>query len=142
MEELQHFTTDNSSILSNKIQSLAMNPQTVELFIGTDVGLCSYMTDATDAVDKMDADDVYAFPNPVPPGYNGLITIRGLSYDADVKILSTGGKLIYQGRSNGGTFTWNGCDTSGRQVASGVYMIATATSEGDKGIVGKVAIIR
>ena len=142
MEELQHFTTDNSSILSNKIQSLAMNPQTGELFIGTDVGLCSYMTDATDAVDKMNADDVYAFPNPVPPGYNGLITIRGLSYDADVKILSTGGKLIYQGRSNGGTFTWNGCDSSGRQVASGVYMIATATSEGDKGIVGKVAIIR
>ena len=89
----------------------------------------------------MKKDDVYAFPNPVPSGYKGLITVRGLSFDADVKILTVSGKLVAQGRSNGGTFTWNGCDQQGRRVASGVYMVATATSNGDKGVVCKIAII-
>ena len=100
------------------------------------------MSDATAAVDEMKKDDVYAFPNPVPHDYNGLITVRGLSANADVRILSISGKLIANGRSNGGTFTWNGRDLNGNRVASGVYMIATATSEGKKGVVAKIAIVR
>lgn len=100
------------------------------------------MTDATDAVDEMTKDEVYAFPNPVVAGYNGLITVRGLSLNADVKILSSSGRLIASGRSNGGTFTWDGRDASGRRVASGVYMVAAATKDGKKGTVCKIAIIQ
>ena len=111
------------------------------MFFGTGNGLCSYISDAITPVDEMTKDDVYAYPNPVEAGYTGLITIVGLSYDADVKILTSNGKLVAQGRSNGGTFTWNGCDQQGRRVASGVYMVATATSNGDKGVVCKIAII-
>ena len=142
MSEVNHFTTDNSPILSNTIESLAVNDETGEVYIGTSSGLCSYMGDATSAVETMTKDNVYAFPNPVPSGYNGLITIRGLSFDADVKILTVSGRLVAQGRSNGGTFTWNGRDTQGRRVASGVYMIATATSDGKAGVVAKVAVVR
>jgi hypothetical protein len=120
---------------------LAINNETGELFIGTDAGLCSYMTDATTAVNEITKDNVYAFPNPVVAGYEGLITVRGFALDSDVKILSTSGKLIAQGRSNGGTFTWDGRDQSGRRVASGVYMVAAATSDGKKGTVCKIAVI-
>ena len=141
MEQLHHFTTDSSPILSNTIESVAISPETGEVYIGTDEGLCSYMSDATAPVDNMTKDNVYAFPNPVPSGYNGLITIRGLSFDADVKILTIDGRLVAQGRSNGGTFTWNGRDQQGRRVASGVYMIATATKDGKSGVVSKVAIV-
>lgn len=142
MEELEHFTIDNSPLLSNGVNSLAINNETGELFIGTDAGLCSYMTDATTAVNEITKDNVYAFPNPVVAGYEGLITVRGFALDSDVKILSTSGKLIAQGRSNGGTFTWDGRDQSGRRVASGVYMVAAATSDGKKGTVCKIAIIQ
>jgi hypothetical protein len=142
MQEVHHFTTDNSPILSNTIESLAINHETGEVFIGTDVGLCSYMSDATAAVDKMTKDNIYAFPNPVPSGYNGLITIRGLSFNADVKILTVSGRLVAQGRSKGGTYTWDGRDSQGRHVASGVYMIATATSDGKSGVVAKVAVVK
>lgn len=141
MEELEHFTIDNSPLLSNGVNSLAINNETGELFIGTDAGLCSYMTDATTAVNEITKDNVYAFPNPVVAGYEGLITVRGFALDSDVKILSTSGKLIAQGRSNGGTFTWDGRDQSGRRVASGVYMVAAATSDGKKGTVCKIAVI-
>jgi flagellar hook assembly protein FlgD len=100
------------------------------------------MSDATNSATEMKKDDVYAYPNPVEPGYTGLITVVGLSFDADVKILTSSGRLVAQGRSNGSTFTWDGCDQQGKRVASGIYMIATATSNGSDGIVGKIAVIR
>jgi ligand-binding sensor domain-containing protein len=141
LTQIQHFTTDNSKLLSNHITSIAINNTTGEVFFGTENGLCSYMSDATTASDEMSEDNVYAYPNPVEPNYTGLITIVGLSYDADVKILTSSGRLVAQGRSNGGTFTWNGCDLQGRRVASGIYMVATATSSGDKGVVCKIAVV-
>jgi hypothetical protein len=141
MTELHHFTFENSPLISNNIESMDINTETGEVYIGTDRGLCSYMSDATDSAVELVKDDVYAFPNPVPSGYNGLITVRGLTFDADVKILTIDGRLVNQGRSNGGTFTWNGCDLSGRRVASGVYMIAVATSEGKSGVVAKIAVV-
>ena len=140
--QVQHFTTDNSKLLSNRIESIAINQKTGEVFFGTDKGLCSYISDATETNTEMTKDNVWAYPNPVEPGYTGLITIVGLSYNADVKILSTNGALIAEGKSNGGSFTWDGCDQKGRRVASGIYMVATAESNGKKGTVCKIAIIR
>ena len=142
MTQIAYFTTDNSKLLSNDITSVSVNNQTGEGFFLTDNGLCSYFSDATQATDDMSKDNVYAYPNPVTPDYSGLITITGLSLNADVKILSPSGKLIAEGRSNGGTFTWDGCDRRGDRVASGVYMVVTATSDGKKGTVCKIAIIK
>ena len=142
MEQIQHFTSLDSDILSDNIESLAINDITGELFIGTDKGLCSYMSDATQTFDEMTKDNVYAYPNPVRPDYTGLITITGLTYNADVKIVTSNGTLVAEGRSNGGTFTWNGCDKKGKRVSSGVYMVETATEEGKKGVVCKIAIVR
>ena len=142
MEQLLHFTTENSPLLSDNIESLAYDGTTGKLYIGTDAGLCSYRTDAEAASVEMVKDDVYAYPNPVQPGYEGTIAVRGLTRDADVKIVSTSGLLVYQGRSNGGLFTWNGCDMAGRRVASGIYMVCAATSKGESGVVCKIAIVR
>ena len=89
----------------------------------------------------MTEDNVWAYPNPVTPDYTGLITVVGLSYNADVKILASNGALIAEGKSNGGLFTWDGCDKKGRRVASGVYMVVTATRTGEKGTVCKIAIV-
>jgi hypothetical protein len=142
MTQIQHFTTDNSCLLSNNIQYISIDNQTGEVFFLTDKGLCSFISDATEPNEEMSKDNVWAYPNPVEPGYTGPITITGLTLDADVKILSANGALINQGRSNGGTYTWDGCDQQGRRVASGIYMVATAMSNGEKGTVCKIAIVR
>ncbi len=141
MTQVEHFTTDNSPLLSDNIQSIAINGTTGEVFIGTTAGLCSYVSDATTPTDEMTKDNVYAYPNPVRPGYTGLITVTGLTLNADVKITTSNGVLVAEGRSTGGTFTWDGCDLDGRRVASGVYMVQTATSSGDSGTVCKIAIV-
>ncbi len=142
MTQIEHFTSSDSPLLSDVVNSIDINNKTGEVFFGTDNGLCSYMSDATETSEKMTKDNVYAYPNPVKPDYTGLITITGLTLDADVKIVTSNGALVAQGRSQGGTFTWDGCDLRGKKVASGVYMVETATSEGKKGTVCKVAIVR
>ena len=142
MTQIHHFTTDNSKLLSNTIMSIAINPTSGEVFFGTDKGLCSYISDATATNSEMTTDNVWAYPNPVEPGYTGPITITGLSLNADIKILSANGAIVNEGHSNGGTYVWDGCDQKGRRVASGIYMVATATSKGEKGTVCKIAIVR
>jgi hypothetical protein len=141
MTQLQHFTTENSPLLSNNVLSVTNNLSSGEVFFGTENGLCSYISDATQTNTEMTSDNVWAYPNPVEPGYTGPITITGLSLDADVKILSSNGAIVNEGRSNGGTYVWDGCDKKGRRVASGVYMVATATNKGEKGTVCKIAIV-
>lgn len=141
MMQLKHFITTNSNLLSNNIQSISINHATGEVFFATDKGLCSYMSDATKAVDSPDDNSTYAYPNPVKPGYTGPITIVGLSLNADVKIVTTNGVLVAEGTSNGGTFVWDGKDKNGKRVASGVYMVQSADENGDNGTVCKVAVV-
>ncbi len=142
MTQIHHFLSDNSKLLSDNITSLAIDGNKGEVYIGTSEGLCSYKSDATATSDDMTKDNVYAYPNPVEPDYTGLISIVGLTYDADVKIVTSNGVLVAEGRSTGGMFTWDGKDIKGKSVASGIYMVETAKSDGSKGTVCKIAIIK
>ncbi len=142
MEEIHHFTSSNSPLLSDNIESIAINNTTGEVFFGTDKGLCSYMSNASKPNEKMTKDNVWAYPNPVKPDYKGLITMTGLAFQADLKIVTSNGILVNQGISNGGSYTWDGRNMKGEKVASGIYMVETATNEGNQGTVCKIAIIR
>lgn len=141
MTQIQHFTTENSPLLSNSVSSIAINNSTGEVFFGSANGLCSYTTTIPSADEGMTKDNVYAYPNPVRPDYNGAITITGLEENADVKIMTSSGALVNEGKATGGQYKWYGLDKNGKRVASGVYMVAVATAEGEKGVVCKVAVI-
>lgn len=141
MQTIQHFSTSNSPILSDNIQSITINPLSGEVFIGTDQGLVSYMSDATEAETKF-SEDAHAFPNPVRPDYTGVITITGLVKDSDVKITTIDGEVVYSGTSVGGQFTWNGKDSSGKRATSGVYLVLAADANGKEGIATKILMIK
>lgn len=141
LKTIHHFNTINSPLLSDKIQSLAINPNTGEVFIGTDQGLMSYMSDATEGGASF-SETAHAFPNPVRPDYTGVITVTGLIRDSDVKITDIKGNLIYTGTSVGGQFTWDGRNSKGQRVASGVYLVLAADAEGKEGIATKILIIK
>ena len=140
LETIHHFTKENSPLISDNITSIAIHPNTGEVFIGTNKGLVSYMGDATEA-DTEFAEEVYAYPNPVYPDYTGVITVTGLVKDSDVKIVNTGGKLVYKGTSVGGQFTWDGCNLHGKRAASGVYFVLAAKPDGSKGVVTKIVLV-
>ena len=142
LETVEQFTSDNSPLPSDDVYDIAIDPQSGEVFIATDAGLASYMGDATDPVDALDKDLVRVYPNPVRPEYSGDITIRGLAINTDVKIVNTAGRLVHTGTSVGGSYTWNGCLSSGKQCASGMYYILATDEAGENGVVGKFLMVR
>lgn len=138
---LQHFTTENSPLPSNTVYDICIDNNSNIVYFATERGLCSYASDATQPSEEMTKDNVYAYPNPVTPEYTGKITIVGLSFNADVKIVTSNGVLVNQGRSTGGSYQWDGRDLKGKRVASGVYMVQAATETGDKGVVCRIAVV-
>lgn len=139
--QLQHFTADNSPLLSNNVNSMTLDDATGEMFIATNMGLCSYTSHFADNSQGMTKDNVWAYPNPVRPGYTGPITITGIKNGATVKIVTSSGSLVNEGTANNGQYKWYCLDLNGRRVVSGVYMVEIATSEGEKGVVCKIAIV-
>ena len=114
-----HFTETNSLLPSNSIQSVAIIQQTGEVFVGTDKGIASYMSDASEPHENMNGN--YAFPNPVRPDYDGYISIVGLMDNTEVNIIDSGGNLVCKTRSQGGTAVWDGKLPDGRRATAGVY---------------------
>ena len=114
-----HFTENNSLLPSNTIQSIAILPKTGEVFVGTDRGIASYRSDASEAQENMSG--AYAYPNPVRPGYSGVISITGLMDNTVVNIVDAGGNLVCKTKSHGGTAVWDGKLPDGRRATPGVY---------------------
>lgn len=141
-EMLHHFTTEDSPLLSNNVQSIAVHPGTGEVAFGTDKGICTFISDATTPEEELEKSNIVVFPNPVTPDYNGPIAIRGLVENSEVKIISTGGQLVWNGTSSGGTCTWNGVANNGKPVASGIYHVVANTPEGGKAIMTRIVIVR
>jgi len=128
-EEISHFTTENSPLFSDNIFDIKIDGETGEVYIATEKGLISYKGTATDS--NEDFDNVFVYPNPVKPGYSGVIAIRGLTFDTDVKITDISGNMVYQTKSLGGQAIWDGNDINGNRVKSGVYMVFNATEDGE-----------
>lgn len=142
LETIYHFTVDNSPLISNNINSIAIDPATGRVMIATDKGLVAYNNDASEPEESLEKGGVLAYPNPVKPDYNGYITIKGLTANSSVKITSSNGQLITSGTSNGGIFTWNGRNKQGKRVASGVYSVMATDEEGKESVVTKIIMIR
>jgi hypothetical protein len=84
----------------------------------------------------------WVFPNPVPPGYNGTIAIRGLVNNAIVKITEMDGRLVYQTRALGGQAVWDGKDYKGRIISSGVYLILISDDGRQEKAAGKIVFVK
>ncbi|MBR4313246.1 MAG: Por secretion system protein [Bacteroidaceae bacterium] len=142
IETVHHFTAENSPLPSNSIESLALDHSTGELYIGTDKGLVSYTSDATQGVGTYNDDEVYAYPNPIVSCYDGLITVVGLKANSHVKVINTAGRLVAEGTSLGGTFTWDGRTPQGQRVSTGVYYVLACDEDGNEGVATKVLFIK
>jgi len=141
-ETVEHFTSANSPLISNAINDIAIDGQTGQVYIATDLGLCSYQGNATDPAESMKGSTLTVFPNPVRPDYTGDVHITGLMFGSNVKIVNAAGKLVYEGTSNGGEFSWNCCYQTGKRVNSGIYYALCTDSEGKKGACAKILIVK
>lgn len=141
-EILEHFSAENSPLTSDEITSVACSTDDNRVFIGTKKGTLVYESDAAPA--QNDYSDVYAYPNPVRPDYSGHITVAGLMDNSLVKITDSMDNLIYSGRSTGGMFVWDGLNSEGSRVNTGVYYVFASQNENDKssGCVTKILVVK
>jgi len=137
---IKHFNIDNSPLLSNRIICIGQNTESGEIFAGTDKGIISYRSDANEAAEVFEKIKVY--PNPVPPKYDGLVTIEGLTSNAEVKIVDITGKLVFQTKANGGKATWNGFRLDGSKPNSGLLFVFAINTDGTETAMGKFIYIR
>ena len=136
LNEIYHFTKNNSPLPSNVIYDIAINQASGEVYFATDLGIVGYFGTATNFDNDMKS--VRAFPNPVAPDYSGNITIDGLAYDSSVKVTDLQGNVVFETRSEGGRAVWNGLTSSGARPTSGVYIVYAADKDGS---VAKAAAI-
>lgn len=141
-EILEHFSTENSPLTSDEITSVVCSTDDNRVFIGTKKGTLVYESDAAPSQD--DYSDVYAYPNPVRPDYSGHVTVVGLMDNSLVKITDSMGNLVYSGRSTGGMFVWDGLNSEGSRVNTGVYYVFASQNENDKssGCVTKILVVK
>lgn len=137
--EYYHFTIENSPLFSNTVVDLEYNGKTGDLFIGTLEGLQSFRTDVIDAFEEFT--EVYSYPNPVKPDYEGPIVIKGMVANTVVKITDITGALVYETKSKGGQAIWYAKNFKGERVASGVYVVFCASSDGEKKVLTKILVV-
>lgn len=136
---IQHFTSENSPLISNNVIDVEVFGSTGEVFFATEKGIVSYMGNATDS--EVYTGPVYTFPNPVPPDYSGVIGIRGLVGNSEVKITDITGNVVYETMAEGGTATWDGKSLNGSKVQTGVYLVFSSNDDGSETEVTKILFI-
>ena len=137
------FNVDNSPLFDNTINAFEYDPATGIMYVATNKGMQSYRTETLGA-NNSHARQVFAYPNPVRPDYDGPIAIKGLARDANVKITDLNGKLVHETTALGGQAIWDGRDYTGRKAVTGVYYVfstGTASLDTPDSFVTKIMII-
>ncbi|MCB9449658.1 MAG: hypothetical protein H6585_15100 [Flavobacteriales bacterium] len=138
-KELLHFTAENSPLFSNKIVSIAINHDNGEVFFATDRGVISYKATATKGENEFK--EILVYPNPVRENYDGPIAIRGLVEDANVKITTISGSIVFETTALGGQAIWDGKNFDGQRASSGVYLVFCTNDDGSETLVTKIVLI-
>lgn len=137
--QLYHFTADNSPLFTNEIIDIKYNGKTGDVFIGSSIGLQSFKNVIMDGQENYSG--IYAYPNPVKPGYTGNVYITGLVDNSVVKIADESGNFVWETKVQGGRTEWPLKTFAGNRVSSGVYTIYAATTTAELKAVSKVLVI-
>ncbi len=135
-QQVLRFNTENSPLLSNSILDIAILNQTGEVLIATDKGICIYRSDASTAAS--DFSSALIFPNPIKPNYSGLISVTGLTKNAEVSITDVSGNAVRRLQARGGMVTWDQKDDQGNVVPAGVYLIYALSVNNRSSFAGKI----
>lgn len=133
------FNETNSPLLSNYILTITIDQKTGDVYFGTNKGLISYRGDAI--AGEGGCSDVLVYPNPVRPDYSGIVAIRGLVPNGNVKITDVSGNIVYETTANGTLATWDGKSFAGKRVNTGVYLVFSTDEDGSNTCVTKLLFI-
>ncbi|WP_247232921.1 two-component regulator propeller domain-containing protein [Telluribacter sp. SYSU D00476] len=141
IELIQQFTAQNSPLPTDHIRALRFADSTGYLYVDTPNGMVSYRSGATSPEPTLVTNTVALFPNPVRPGYDGVVGVKGLVENTVVKITDLSGRLVHETRSQGGTASWDLRDYTGRRARGGIYLVLLIAPDGTESVAGKLAVV-
>ena len=139
---INYFNAKNSPLPNDNVMSITIDSKSGKVYIGTDYGLAELSTSFIEPKESFES--LYIYPNPFVIGKEeSSVTIDGLIRNSSIKILSVTGDLVANFETPGGKIAfWNGKDSNGNLVSSGVYFIVAFDEEGNNIKTSKVAVIR
>jgi len=134
---IKSYTRTNSGLVDNEVQSLAFDAKTGDLWIGTINGLSRFKLSSAPPLSW-----TKVYPNPVLLREGLEMKFSGLLNGSTVRIFTLAGELVDVLYANElGEATWEGVNTEGRPVSTGIYLYSTI-NRNEKRIIGKIALIR
>ncbi len=134
-------TNTNGKLVDNNVLSIAFDEKRGIVYFGTGKGLSSLEIPTIGTVEKMSS--LQIGPNPFILPDHSSVTIKGLADNAMIKILNITGALVKEfAAQGGGRAFWDGTDSRGNNVGSGVYIIVAYADNGNQVSTAKVALLR
>jgi len=131
----------NGKLVDNNVLSIAFDDRQGIVYFGTSKGLSSLQIPTTGTVEKMSTLEIG--PNPFILPDQSSVTIKGLADNTTIKILNITGRLVKEfAAQGGGRAFWDGTDSRGNSVGSGVYIIVAWADNGNQVSTAKVAVLR
>lgn len=129
------FTSSDSPLLSNQVRSVSVDPLTNDLFVSTPNGMSILRSGQGILTD--DPTQLLASPNPFYPETSGARLRFNFSGNGTLAVFTATGDLVYASA----TLEWDGRNSAGEPVASGVYLF-TINNGSDASGRGKFLLIR
>ena len=131
----------NGKLVDNNVLSIAFDDKRGIVYFGTNKGLSSLEIPSIGTVEKMSS--LQVGPNPFILPDHPTVTIKGLADNTTIKILNVTGALVKEfPAQGGGRAFWDGTDSRGNNVGSGVYIIVAYADNGNQVSTAKVALLR
>jgi hypothetical protein len=131
-----------SNLTSNNITSIASNPNTGEIWIGTQEGLS--LLESPYISRTANLDELMLYPNPYRADGTQRLYVDAMSLGGafdEMRVFTTTGRLVRELTWNTMITTgWDGRNGEGDLVAGGVYLVVVTTTEGSS-VTGKVAVL-
>lgn len=138
------FTTSNSGLIDDRVESLTYDAETGSLWIGTFGGLGRLQVGLNRGAET-DGHGARVYPNPFVIGGAGAgrLTIAGLPLDSVVRLYSMDGGLIRTLEAEPGAtvIVWDGTNANGQTVGTGILLCVATTRDG-RSIRSKFAVVR
>ncbi len=117
------YTYETSGLVNDQVLCIAVDDAKGQVWFGTPSGM-AVLQAWTPGVGK-DLSDAYIFPNPLEPASGASVfRVAGLPSGAEAWVYDLGGRLLKSlGVVSNGGVLWDGTDSGGAAVPTGVYII-------------------
>ncbi len=140
---LASYNITNSPLPSNNVTSVAFDRKDGIVYFATDYGVTELKTGVLEPAQSFPKLKVFPDPAVLSLAKPVQIRIEGLVANSEIKVFTVDGRLVDQFQAQGGKIAyWNGTDSTGKLLSSGIYIIVAYSSDGSQSTVGKIAVIR